>query len=317
MGTKKISELTSAGALVGTEVLPLVQSSTTKKVTAQAIADLTVGLPDGGSVGEVLTKLSGTDGDADWASPSAGGSGDLFRRLFKYLYWDGQAEGIIQVGGPVFTVGTNGSNTTMRADPTDAQLLDVYDRQKKTTTNPVAMARWLFATNSEEYFPGHVSGHALAGGFKLEIHFGLRTSFDSDGYAFIGVVEGSQTYTLVGTNPSTFTNVVGIGKDTGDSNLSFMSNDASGAATKTSTGISLATALDKYLIMTVEYVPGAVEYTVTFRIADTGATANTTFSSNIPAIDTMFSPILAVCGGSSTATVEFVKLTIMTPDLTA
>lgn len=40
MASKTISELTTAGALDGSELVPLVQMGTTKKVTAQAIADL-------------------------------------------------------------------------------------------------------------------------------------------------------------------------------------------------------------------------------------------------------------------------------------
>ncbi len=43
MANKRISELASASALAGTEVLPIVQAGTTKKVTAQAIADLAAG----------------------------------------------------------------------------------------------------------------------------------------------------------------------------------------------------------------------------------------------------------------------------------
>ncbi len=43
MANKKISQLASASALAGTEVLPVVQAGTTKKVTTQAIADLAAG----------------------------------------------------------------------------------------------------------------------------------------------------------------------------------------------------------------------------------------------------------------------------------
>lgn len=43
MANVKISQLASAGSLAGTEVLPVVQGGTTKKVTVQAIADLASG----------------------------------------------------------------------------------------------------------------------------------------------------------------------------------------------------------------------------------------------------------------------------------
>lgn len=43
MANVKISQLTSASSLAGTEVLPVVQGGTTKKVTVQSIADLAGG----------------------------------------------------------------------------------------------------------------------------------------------------------------------------------------------------------------------------------------------------------------------------------
>lgn len=45
MPNTKISNLTNAGALSGTEVIPIVQSGTTVKTTAQAIANLTPAVP--------------------------------------------------------------------------------------------------------------------------------------------------------------------------------------------------------------------------------------------------------------------------------
>lgn len=56
MANTKISQLASAGSLTGSEVLPVVQSGTTKKVTAQAIADLAAA--GGGASNMVIT----TDG---------------------------------------------------------------------------------------------------------------------------------------------------------------------------------------------------------------------------------------------------------------
>lgn len=45
MSNTKISNLTNAGALSGTEVIPIVQSGTTVKTTAQDIANLTPAVP--------------------------------------------------------------------------------------------------------------------------------------------------------------------------------------------------------------------------------------------------------------------------------
>lgn len=57
MADTKISALTAAGALDGTEIVPIVQSSSTKRTTAQDIADLA---PSGSSVWETVVDLPGT-----------------------------------------------------------------------------------------------------------------------------------------------------------------------------------------------------------------------------------------------------------------
>jgi hypothetical protein len=63
MATRKISDLTSASALSGSEVLPVVQGGTTKKVTAQAIADLASG-GGGGSQSIDINVTGGTVGSS-------------------------------------------------------------------------------------------------------------------------------------------------------------------------------------------------------------------------------------------------------------
>lgn len=78
MANVKISQLASAGSLAGTEVLPVVQGGTTKKVTVQAIADLAGG--GGGLPGlEMITVGSiGANTGVSYninAYPSATGTG--------------------------------------------------------------------------------------------------------------------------------------------------------------------------------------------------------------------------------------------------
>lgn len=75
MATKKISELASAGALAGTEQLPVVQSGSTVKVALSALlAWITAALlaakrliPTGGTDGQYLRRV-GIDGDHEWSS---------------------------------------------------------------------------------------------------------------------------------------------------------------------------------------------------------------------------------------------------------
>jgi hypothetical protein len=77
MADKKISELTAAAALAGTEAVPIVQGGETVKTTAQDIADLAAATP-GGSTTEIQFNNAGAfDGDPDftWVGGAALTSG--------------------------------------------------------------------------------------------------------------------------------------------------------------------------------------------------------------------------------------------------
>lgn len=73
MPDQKISALSAAGALDGTEQFPLVQSAGTKRSLISAIRAWM--LPSGGTTGQVLSKASATDYDFAWATSSGGGGG--------------------------------------------------------------------------------------------------------------------------------------------------------------------------------------------------------------------------------------------------
>lgn len=67
--SKKISELTAAGALTGAELVEVVQSSASRRTTAQAIANLVTGI--GGSTGSTdnaVIRADGTGGSTVQAS---------------------------------------------------------------------------------------------------------------------------------------------------------------------------------------------------------------------------------------------------------
>ena len=84
----------------------LVWNRTTNKYTTfngVAWSDLALGgggsgsLPSGGSTGQVLTKLSSVDGDADWVTPSGGGGGSA--RIGVAFHWTGSAVVIDKTNG--------------------------------------------------------------------------------------------------------------------------------------------------------------------------------------------------------------------------
>jgi hypothetical protein len=79
MANKKITDLTAAAALDGSELLEGVQAGKSVKLTAGAIAELAAQsnrlIPAGGTTGQALAKVSGTDFDVGWRTISGGGGG--------------------------------------------------------------------------------------------------------------------------------------------------------------------------------------------------------------------------------------------------
>jgi hypothetical protein len=74
------------------------------------------------------------------------------------------------------------------------------------------------------------------GGFFLIARFVFSSA--SDSYRWFCGFNTSTSNPVAGQNPSAFITMVGFGCDAADSNIFFMHNDASGAATKINTGIA-------------------------------------------------------------------------------
>ena len=73
MALKRISDLTAASLpLAGTEEVELDVAGAARKCTVQDIVDLSgEGVPAGGTAGQVLRKIDGTDYNTEWATPGA------------------------------------------------------------------------------------------------------------------------------------------------------------------------------------------------------------------------------------------------------
>lgn len=282
--------MTAASALTGAEIVPALQSSANVRTTTQDIADL------------------------------AGSGGDKFTRLLYHFSYDPNtgANGTTnRFGGTSHTPALAGTIAVKAAVPSDADLIDTVHRQRSTTTNPFVTGRYSPVSVANEGFYGKVSGHALAGGFRMEMHLAVRTSFDTDGYFFAGLLPITTVPSLAGIEPDTFTNAIGICKKSTDSDLCWMWNDASGTANHTTTGLSWNTVLNKYLILVIEYVPGSNQYVMNLRIVDTPTDATpVTVTSNFPAADTELQPQIAVGCTSASAIFEWHKIIVTIPDFT-
>jgi len=73
------------------------------------------------------------------------------------------------------------------------------------------------------------------GGFYLDLEFGVSTGTSNATRRMFSGLRGSSA-APTDVNPSSLTNIIGVGYDNGDTNLSIMHNDGSGTATKIDLG---------------------------------------------------------------------------------
>lgn len=125
MADVKISALTSATTpLAGTEVLPVVQSSTTKKVTAQAIANLA----------PAQTQSIIVAASDESTALTAGTAKVTFRMPYAFTLTGVRASlGTAQTSGSIFTIDINESGTSVLSTK-----LTIDNTEKTSTTAATA-----------------------------------------------------------------------------------------------------------------------------------------------------------------------------------
>jgi hypothetical protein len=116
-------------------------------------------------------------------------------------------------------------------------------------------------------------------------------------------------------NPSTLTNIVGLGWDSGDTNLSIIFNDASGTASKYNLGSQLPRPTadrSQAWDFTILSDGGGNVYWAVISLAN-GATASGTLTTDLPAANTLitFSFYISVGGTSSVIGVGLAMLEIL------
>ena len=132
----------------------------------------------------------------------------------------------------------------------------------------------------------------IHGGFRFICDFNISdTSYSAGCQQFYGLAGQTTDLTyggVGGTLVSTLTNIVGIGSENGDANLSVFHNDATGTATKVDLGVGFPSNRTVGAISTTVYsiqlyndcMSTDVKYEV--KNNETGAVANGTISTNLP-----------------------------------
>ena len=157
---------------------------------------------------------------------------------------------------------------------------------------------------STPHLLGDVAG---VGGFTLVFTFGIADAAAvANARMFVGV-RGSST-AIANVEPSSLTNIIGVGCDAGGTNLEIMHNDGSGAATTIDLGATFPTntqSADVYRLALYAAPNGStVSYAVARISTPAQAPATGTISTDLPSGSTLLAPHLWRNNGATALAVD-------------
>jgi hypothetical protein len=204
-------------------------------------------------------------------------------------------------------VGTAGSST-----PSFDSIYNSIRKANYSITIPSTSAVVSVRTSGSNYGRGAVPN---AGGFYQVFTFGCASGMSNlSKRLFCGMRAGSATSDV---SPTTLTDIIGVGFDSGDSNFSFIHNDSSGTATKVDLGVNFPVptvdAVNAYSVLLFSY-PNGDDIYYEFKDIVNGNTISGSVNTDIPSQSTaLLSYLYASVGGvSSVIGVSFMSLVIET-----
>lgn len=157
-----------------------------------------------------------------------------------------------------------------------------------------------------------VLGQGAFGGFELRVQFGIQNG-NNNCIGFVGLRDTS-AFPSLSTNPSTLTNIIGVGWDAGQTTMRVFHNDASGTATTMDLGGSFPNDVYETHIFDVKItanVGGTVLVSITNTSTDT--TVEHTLTTDLPSV--FLCPIMWVsANGGTTAAIDLFNLEIEQSD---
>jgi hypothetical protein len=381
MADTKISALPDAGALTGSELVPVVQSGSTVKVLLSTIYAWIVAalaaagrlIPSGGTTGQVLTKSSGTDYDAAWTdtalTPPSGSAGQIQYHdgapgaAFAGAAYAGIEDDVLLLTVPASLptapaagiksfardlasrilpafVGPAGLDSTVQpflgrnkvgwwSAPGNAAVAPAGTGLANATTIGTTGTRNVAATNIltslRRAYNTSAGTAGASGGWRLGVAQFFRSSNPWGGFFLVTRIGEDNTVTdsrcFVGfhtatsaignVNPSTLTNLIGVGFDSGESVWSVIHNDGSGTATKVSLGAGFpSNTNDEAYDVVINGPPGQTKVWVTLIRLSTGTSVTTEITTDMPALDTMMA-IHVWCNNGTTASAKGINLSTL------
>jgi hypothetical protein len=184
-----------------------------------------------------------------------------------------------------FVAGSTGTSTAVNVATTNFRSRMRWREWLQTTASTTAVVG--FRGGAMQYSVG--SNIADTGGFFLAIIFSPATGVTNASHRlFVGMQPNVSAPTDV--NPSTLLNICGIGYDAADTQIQFMHNDGTGAATKIALGASFpkpnADRTKAYRLFL--YSPPGTTQSLSYLLRDleTGAEATGTVTTDLPAATT-------------------------------
>jgi hypothetical protein len=156
---------------------------------------------------------------------------------------------------------------------------------------------------------GSVMGNAAYGGGSKLVHtFGLG-AYNASERIFFGYVGSALTWST-NIDPSAQINTFGLGKDVADSTFQWMTNDGTGTATKTSTGVTPN--INDVYRLTIFVPSNATTVYMQLEVITKSTITNYTYStsSNIPAIGTLIYQRMYINNAATGAALSIMMLQI-------
>lgn len=273
-------------------------------------------VPVGGSTGQALVKNSGTDYDYSWTTPSTPAASDIFDVFMghrvAFMYADGATTPMPRFGS---MTNTESGSTWSNPAPDPTTLIGAMIRRLYTSaaaSNTSGTMYWGRGQVANQNFYRRISADTARGGFKMRLLFAPVTARNTQA-VMIGVANANSDATINGAISTAYTNFVALAKDQGDTNIQMMHNDGSGTATKVDVGITWASLQGKLCQLTIECNAGGSTVLWELKNITDNATYSGTLSTDLPAIDAPLGCFYQVSTGSLASTaiaIAYMRATI-------
>lgn len=176
-----------------------------------------------------------------------------------------------------------------------------YQRRLRFTSAATAGTSCFVVANTTAFVFGQGTN---VGGFRCRFDFAVADGAAvANSRCFFGLY--TATTAIGNVNPSTLQQMVGVGADAGDINLSIMCNNALATANKVSLGASFPaqTLAADFYSLTLIALPGSTSFDYKVTNIVTGAVASGTITTNVPAPSSFLTPQFWRNNGATAAAV--------------